>query len=101
MTSLRMPGMSEGLHANTSAFVRRNSTNTTSYLGSSWEPIRNTFSPEPLGSRGMVFVASVGLKLPTCFLGSGTSLARFSKSAMSASELTIASMYSTYSTSHS
>jgi hypothetical protein len=79
-TSLSMPSMFEGLHANTSAFTWRKSTNTSSYLGSSSELIRNVFSLELLGSRGMVFVASAGSKLPACCLGSGTSLARFSRS---------------------
>jgi hypothetical protein len=37
---LGIPGMSEGLHAKTSAFARRKSTSTASYLGSSPEPIR-------------------------------------------------------------
>jgi hypothetical protein len=57
-----MLGMSEGLHANISAFARRKSTITSSYLGSSWELIRNVISPELLGSRGTVFVASAGSK---------------------------------------
>jgi hypothetical protein len=35
---------SEGLHANTSAFTRRKSTSTASYLGSSWEPMLVTCS---------------------------------------------------------
>jgi hypothetical protein len=100
-TSLGMPVMSEVLHTNTSAFARRKSTSTASYLDSSWEPIRNIFLPEPLGSRGIVFVASAGSKLPTCFLGSGTSPVWFSKSTMSASELTIALVYFTHSTLHS
>jgi hypothetical protein len=34
-----MLGMSEGLHAKISAFARRKSTSTASYLGSSLEPI--------------------------------------------------------------
>jgi hypothetical protein len=33
VTSLGMPGISEGLHVNMSAFARRKSTSTTSYLG--------------------------------------------------------------------
>jgi hypothetical protein len=39
VTSLGMPGMSKGLHAKILAFVRRKSTGTASYLGSSSEPI--------------------------------------------------------------
>jgi hypothetical protein len=35
VTSLDMSGMSEGLHANTSAFVQRKSMSIASYLGSS------------------------------------------------------------------
>jgi hypothetical protein len=41
------------------------------------------------------------LKVAGVLLGSGTSLEKFSKSVMSASELTTASAYSTHSTSHS
>jgi hypothetical protein len=48
-TSLGMPDMSKGLHANTLTFTRRKSTSIASYLGSSWEPIRNTFLLEPCG----------------------------------------------------
>jgi hypothetical protein len=63
-TSLGMPGMSEGLHAKTSAFVRRKSTSTTSYLGSSPEPIRTCLEASLLGSRGTDLTVSAGSKLP-------------------------------------
>ena len=39
ITSLGTPGMSDGCHANTSAFARRKATSTSSYLGSSDPPI--------------------------------------------------------------
>jgi hypothetical protein len=44
--------MSEGLHAKTSAFARRKSTNTASYLGSSLEPIRICLEASPAGVEG-------------------------------------------------
>jgi hypothetical protein len=69
VTSLGMPGMFEGLHANTLVFARRKSTSTSSSLGSSLELIRSVFSSEPLESRGTVFVASVGSKVSACLLG--------------------------------
>jgi hypothetical protein len=46
-----MPGMSEGLHAKTSAFARRKSTSTASYLGFSSEPILTFLLASLLGSR--------------------------------------------------
>jgi hypothetical protein len=64
VTSLGMPGMSEGLHAKTSAFVRRKSTSTASYLGSSSEPIRICLEALLLGSRGTDLTVSAGSKLP-------------------------------------
>jgi hypothetical protein len=63
-TSLGMPGMSEGLHAKTSAFARSKSTSTASYLGSSSEPIRTCLEASPLGSRGTDLTVSAGSKLP-------------------------------------
>jgi hypothetical protein len=63
-TSLGMPGMSEGLHAKTSAFARRKSTSTAPYLGSSPEPIRICLEALPLGSRGTTLTVSTGSKLP-------------------------------------
>jgi hypothetical protein len=63
-TSLGMPGMSEGLHEKTSAFARRKSTSTASYLESSLEPIRNCLEASPLGSRGTDLTVSAGSKLP-------------------------------------
>jgi hypothetical protein len=73
-TSLGMPGMSEGLHAKTSAFARRKSTSTASYLGLSSEPIRTCFPALLLGSRGTDLTASAGSKLPAWRFASGTSL---------------------------
>jgi hypothetical protein len=55
VTSLGMPGMFEGLHAKTSAFARRKSTSTASYLGSSSVPIRTCLQASLLGSRGTIF----------------------------------------------
>jgi hypothetical protein len=63
-TSLGMSGMSEGLHAKTSAFARRKSTSTASYLGSSSEPIRTCLEASLLGSRGADLTVSAGQKLP-------------------------------------
>jgi hypothetical protein len=100
-TSLGMPGMSEGLHAKTSAFVRRKSTSTASYLGSSLEPIWICLEASLLGSRGTDLTVSAGSKLPTWRFASGASLERLSRSAMRASDLARASAYSTHSTSHS
>jgi hypothetical protein len=100
-TSLGMSGMSEGLHANISAFARSKSTSTASYLGSSSELTFNVLSLKPLGSRGVDLTASTGSKLSACRLGSSTSLMRFSRSAMRASDSMRASAYSTHSTSHS
>jgi hypothetical protein len=100
-TSLGMPGMSEGLHAKTSAFARRKSTITASYLGSSSEPIRTCLLASLLGSRETDLTASTGSKLPTCRYASGASLERRSRSAMRALDSARASAYSTHSTSHS
>jgi hypothetical protein len=63
VTSLGMPGMSEGLHAKMLAFARRKSMSTTSYLGSSSEPIRICLEASPLGSRGTDLAISAGSKL--------------------------------------
>jgi hypothetical protein len=63
-TSLGMSGMSEGLHAKTSAFARRKSTSTASYLGSSSEPIRICLEASLQGSRGTDLTVSTGSKLP-------------------------------------
>jgi hypothetical protein len=60
----RYAGMSEGLHAKMSAFARRKSTSTASYLGSSSEPIRICLEASPLGSRGTDLAVSAGSKLP-------------------------------------
>jgi hypothetical protein len=62
-TSLGMSGMSEGLHAKTSAFARREPTSTASYLGSSPEPIWICLEASPLGSRGTALTVSTGSKL--------------------------------------
>jgi hypothetical protein len=69
VTSLGMPGMSEGLHAKTSAFARRKSTSTASYLGSSSEPILTFLPASSLGSRETDLTASAGSKLPACRFG--------------------------------
>jgi hypothetical protein len=100
-TSLGMPGMSEELHAKTSAFARRKSTSTASYLGSSSEPIRTCLEASLLGSRGTDLTASAGSKLPVWRFASGTYLERHSRSVMRASDSVRASAYSTHSTSHS
>ena len=63
-TSLGMPDMSEGLHANTSAFARRKSTSTASYLGSRLELILNALPSEASWLRKMSLVSSAGSKLP-------------------------------------
>ena len=63
-TSLGIPGMSEGLNANMSAFARRKSTSTTSYLGSMLELILNALPSEVPGSRKTSLVPSAGSKLP-------------------------------------
>jgi hypothetical protein len=66
-----MPGMSEGLHAKTSAFARRKSTSTASYLGSSLEPIWICLEASLLGSRGTDLTVSAGSKLPVWRFTSG------------------------------
>ena len=63
-TSLGMPGMSEGLHANTLAFTQRKSTSIASYLGSRLELILNALPSVALGSRKMSLVFSASSKLP-------------------------------------
>ena len=63
-TSLDMLGMSEGLHANMSAFAQRKSMSTAFYLGSRLVLIVSTLSLDLLGSSGIFFVPSVGSKLP-------------------------------------
>jgi hypothetical protein len=62
VTSLEMPGMFEGLHANMSLFAQRKSTSTTSYLGSRVVPTRTVLLLEPLGSRGSSLTPSAGSK---------------------------------------
>jgi hypothetical protein len=84
VTSLGMPGMSEGLHAKISAFARRKSTSTASYLGSSSEPILTFLPASLLGSRETDLTASAGSKLPAWRFASGASLERKSRSAMRA-----------------
>jgi hypothetical protein len=74
---------------------------TTSYLGSSSEPIRICLDVSLLGSRGTDLTASVGSKLSAWRFASRTSLGRLSMSAMRASDSARASAYSTHSTSHS
>jgi len=64
VTYLGMPGMSEGLYANTSLFARRKSTSTGSYLGSKLELILNALPSEASGSRKTSLVSSAGSKLP-------------------------------------
>ena len=64
-TSLGMPGMSEGLHANTSTFAWRKSMSTASYLGSRLELILNALPSEASGSRKTSLVSSTGSKLWT------------------------------------
>ena len=59
-TSLGMLGMSEGLHANISAFVRRKSMSTASYLMSRVALILNARSLEQVGSTGTSLMASAG-----------------------------------------
>ena len=78
MTSLGMPGMSEGLHANMLVFARRKSMSMASYLGSRSVLIVGTLSPELLGSSGIFFVPSTGSKLPAWRLGSRASAVRAS-----------------------
>jgi hypothetical protein len=70
-TSLGMPGMSEGLHAKTSAFARRKSMSTASYLGSSLEPILTFLPASLLGSMETNLTASAGSKLPARRFASG------------------------------
>ena len=72
-TSLGMPGMSEGLHANISAFARRKSTSTASYLGSRSALIVSTLPSELLGSSGIFLVPSASSKLPAWHMGSEAS----------------------------
>jgi hypothetical protein len=90
-TSLCMSGMSEGLHAKISAFARRKSTSTASYLGSSSEPTLTFLPASLLGLRETDLTASAGSKLPACRFASGASLERQSRSAMRASDSAMAS----------
>ena len=70
-TSLGMPFMSEGLHTNTSAFARRKSMSTASYMGSRLELILNALPSVASVSRKMSFVSSSDSKLPAWRLGRG------------------------------
>jgi hypothetical protein len=101
VTSLGMPGMSEGLHAKISAFAQRKSTSTASYLGSSSEPILTFLLASLLGSREKDLTASASSKFPACRFALGASLERQSRSAMRASDSVRASAYYTHSMSHS
>jgi hypothetical protein len=74
---------------------------TTSYLGSSSEPIQTCLEASLLGSRGTDLTVSAGSKLPAWRFTSGASSERFSRSVMRASDSARASAYSTHSTSHS
>ena len=62
VTSLRMPGMSEGFHIKMSLLVRRKSTSDLSYLEESMVPMHTTLPLEPLGSMRTSLVPSTGLK---------------------------------------
>jgi hypothetical protein len=101
MTSLGMPGMSKGLHANMSLFARRKSMSTASYLGSRAVPTRTVLLLELLGLRGTSLTPLMGSKELVDRLGPGASLRRASSSAASASDLMMASAYSQHSTLHS
>jgi hypothetical protein len=52
VTSLRIPGMSEGLHAKMSALARRKSMSTTFYFGLRVELTLNALPSGAAGSRG-------------------------------------------------
>jgi hypothetical protein len=94
VTSLRMPGMSEGLHANMSLFARRKSMSTASYLGSRVVPMHTLLLLEPLGSRGISLTPSTGLKELVGCLGSSTSLRHTSSSAARTSDSMMALVFS-------
>ena len=101
-TSLGMPGMSEGLHAEMSALARRKSTSTTSYLLSSVALIFSTLPSGVFGLRGISLAPSAASKLPACHcLDSIASLAILCRSAARASSIANASACLTHSTSHS
>ena len=63
VTSLDMPGMSEGLHANISAFAWRKSTSMASYLLSRVVLTFNVRPLEQLGSIGTSLTISMGSKV--------------------------------------
>ena len=61
-TSLGMPGMSEGFHANMSIFARRKSTSALSYLGVRDVPTLATLALSLLGSSSTSLAFSTGSK---------------------------------------
>ena len=74
VTSLGMPGMSEGFHAKMSLLARRKPMSTLSYSKESVVPMRTALPLEPLGSMGTSLAPSTGSKDLADRLGSGASL---------------------------
>ena len=89
VTSLRMPGMSEGFHAKMSLLPRRKSTSALSYLEESVVPMRTTLPLELLGSMRTSLVPSIGSKDPADRLGLGASSATSFLRPTSSTEATI------------
>ena len=63
VTSLGVPDMSEGLHANMSVFAQRKSTSTAPYLLPRVALTLSTRSFEHVGSTGTSLTASAGLNV--------------------------------------
>ena len=90
VTSLRMPGMSEGFHTKMSLLARRKSMSAFSYLEESAVPMCTTLPLELSRSMKTSLEPSAGLKDLIDFLGSGASLATSFLMAASSPEATIA-----------
>ena len=94
MTSLRMPGISEGFHAKMSLLSRRKSMSALSYSEESVAPMRTVLPSELLGSMRTPLEPSTDSNDPVDFFASGASSATSSLRAASSSEAMIAVAWS-------
>ena len=89
VTSLRMPGMSEGFHAKMSLLARRKLTSAPSYSEESVAPMRTILPSVLPRSTRTSLEPSAGSKDPINLLGSGASSVTSSLMAASSPEATI------------
>ena len=101
VTSLEMPGISEGFHAKMSLLSRRKSTSALSYLDESVVPMRTVLPSELLGSMRISLEPSADSNNLVDFFTSGIFSATSSLMVSSSLEATTAAAWPQHSTSHS